>query len=263
MTKKLTKWPKNLFQIAENVRSRISEAIEGAGKAEFDKLVDDLGTAFKAPVDPAEALDLLAFHIVTRPILEAFFGGWSNHVSRLMNAATEAIGGLDGGLESLGEFYQKAREEIAAAETENERQEILNHFYNGYFMLANPKEAKRYGIVYTPIEIVDFINESVAEILRREFGCSISDENVKIMDPFTGSGVFITRLIQSGLLGDSLDRKYDKDIHANEITLSASHVAGANIEYACKAAGGQGGPFKGLHWVDTFDDERMGKMEDM
>jgi predicted helicase len=87
------------------------------------------------------------------------------------------------------------------------------------------------GIVYTPVEVVDFIVKSVAWILKQEFGREMSDENVHILDPFTGTGTFITRLLQSGVISkDALVRKYAKEIHANEIVLLAYYIASINIE---------------------------------
>lgn len=92
---------------------------------------------------------------------------------------------------------------------------------------------KKLGIVYTPVEIVDFINQSVADILKKEFNRNISDENIHIIDPFTGTGTFITRLIQSGLIKqEALERKYKHELHANEIVLLAYYIASINIENA-------------------------------
>jgi predicted helicase len=118
-----------------------------------------------------------------------------------------------------------------------------------------PKAVEQLGIAYTPVEIVDFINHSVAEIMRREFGRSLADEGVHILDPFSGTGTFITRLIQSGLLGDSLERKYQSEIHANEITLLAYYIANVNIENAyhamlCNISDYKS--FNGICLTDTF-----------
>ena len=90
---------------------------------------------------------------------------------------------------------------------------------------------ERLGIVYTPVEVVDFIIHSVHDILQKEFNRSISDENVHILDPFTGTGTFISRLLQSGFINkEDLERKYTKEIHANEIVLLAYYIAAVNIE---------------------------------
>ena len=115
-----------------------------------------------------------------------------------------------------------------------------------------PKTVEKLGIVYTPIKVVDFIVRSVADVLKREFNRSISDENVHILDPFTGTGTFITRLIQSGLIKDKdLTRKYEKKLHANEILLLPYYIASVNIESAYPQEEGYQ-PFNGTCLTDTF-----------
>lgn len=90
---------------------------------------------------------------------------------------------------------------------------------------------EKLGIVYTPVEVVDFIIHSVNHVLQKEFDRTISDENIHILDPFTGTGTFITRLLQSGLIKpEDLERKYNHEIHANEIVLLAYYIAAINIE---------------------------------
>ena len=106
--------------------------------------------------------------------------------------------------------------------------------YEKFFKTAFPLTVARLGIVYTPIEVVDFINNSVADLLEKEFGRSLSDENVHVLDPFTGTGTFVTRMIQSGLINrDALPRKYRQELHANEIVLLAYYIAvykGRNVD---------------------------------
>ena len=111
------------------------------------------------------------------------------------------------------------------------KQRIIIELYDKFFKTAFPKMVEKLGIVYTPVEVVDFIIHSVADILHKEFGRSISDENVHILDPFTGTGTFITRLLQSGRIDlKDLERKYTTEIHANEIVLLAYYIAAINIE---------------------------------
>ena len=108
------------------------------------------------------------------------------------------------------------------------------------YKTAFPKVVEQLGIVYTPVEVVDFINRSVAKVLKKEFNRNLSDENVHILDPFTGTGTFITRLIQTGLIDkEALPRKYAKELHANEIVLLAYYIASINIENAYHDAVGQ------------------------
>src|SRR5699024_4461275 len=131
---------------------------------------------------------------------------------------------------------------------------------------AFPKLVERLGIVYTPVEVVDFINYSVNDILKKEFDRSISDENIHLLDPFTGTGTFITRLIQSGLIKkEDLGRKYHKEIHANEIILLAYYIAAVNIENAFHDAMDLDDfeSFDGICLTDTFqlsEDEGKGEL---
>lgn len=111
------------------------------------------------------------------------------------------------------------------------KQSIIKTLYEKFFKGAFPKTVEKLGIVYTPVECVDFIIRSVNDILKSDFGCTLSDENVNILDPFVGTGTFITRLLQSGLIkSEDLERKYRQEIFCNEIVLLAYYIADVNIE---------------------------------
>ena len=117
------------------------------------------------------------------------------------------------------------------------------------------------GIVHTPIEVVDYIVRSVEDVLQREFSASVSDEGVHIIDPFVGTGTFITRLLQSGLIKDAdLQRKYEKELHANDIMLLAYYIAAVNIEATYHDRAGADGyaPFEGIVLTDTFQSAEEG-----
>ena len=122
---------------------------------------------------------------------------------------------------------------------------------------ALKKDAERLGIVYTPVEVVDFILHSTNEVLQTEFGRTLSDEGIHVLDPFTGAGVFLARLIQSGLIrSEDLERKYHKELHANEIVLLAYYIAAVNIEEAFHGQRGEDStyePFDGIVLTDTFN----------
>ena len=135
------------------------------------------------------------------------------------------------------------------------KQKIIIELYDKFFKSALPKTVEKLGIVYTPVECVDFILHSVNDVLRQEFGRKLSDENVNIIDPFTGTGTFITRLIQSGLIGKKdLERKFKKELKANEIVLLAYYIASVNIENAYHDVMGseEYTPFEGICLTDSF-----------
>lgn len=135
------------------------------------------------------------------------------------------------------------------------RQRLIVELYDKFFKVASPKTVEKLGIVYTPVEVVDFIIRSVAHILQKEFGRTLSDENVHILDPFTGTGTFITRLLQSGLIRkEDLAHKYHKEIHANEIVLMAYYIASINIEnvFHSLLPNEEYKAFDGICLTDTF-----------
>ena len=164
--------------------------------------------------------------------------------------------------EKLQRFYESVKKRAAGIDNAEGKQRIIIELYDKFFKTAFPKLVEQLGIVYTPIEAVDFIIHSVNDILKQEFGRSLSDENIHILDPFTGTGTFIMRLLQSGLIQDrDLERKYKNELHANEIVLLAYYIAAVNIENAYHDATPsdedgigkeQYTPFEGIVLTDTF-----------
>jgi predicted helicase len=156
--------------------------------------------------------------------------------------------------QGLQRFYDSVRARAAGIEDSAGKQKIVVELYDKFFRTAFPKLADRLGIVYTPVEIVDFILRSADELLRAEFGQTLSSPGVHIIDPFVGTGTFITRLLQSGLIRrEDLERKYRHEIHANEIVLLAYYIAAINIEAVYHSEiGGDYIPFEGICLTDTF-----------
>ncbi|MBT9159735.1 MAG: hypothetical protein DDT26_00998 [Dehalococcoidia bacterium] len=146
------------------------------------------------------------------------------------------------------------RRRAAGIDKADAKQKIIVELYDKFFRNAFPKMTERLGIVYTPVEVVDFIIHSVNEVLQSEFGQTLGSKGVHILDPFTGTGTFITRLLQSGLIKpEELEHKYRHEIHANEIVLLAYYIAAINIEAAYHGvAGGDYVPFEGICLTDTF-----------
>ena len=165
--------------------------------------------------------------------------------------------GLRSETRDLRGFYDSVRTRASGVNSSEGRQEVLSDLYEQFFKKALKKEADRLGIAYTPIPLVDFVLHSVNDVLQEEFGKSISDEGVHILDPFTGTGTFIVQLLQSTLIQpEDLERKYREELHANEILLLAYYIASVNIEEAFR--GQRGGdsdyePFKGIILTDTFN----------
>jgi len=188
-------------------------------------------------VTEQEAIEMLAQHIITQPVFEALFEDYSfvknNTVSQSLQGIIAALDekSKKKDTEKLNKFYVSVQERASGIDNSEGKQRIIVELYDKFFRTAFPKVTEKLGIVYTPVEVVDFIIHSVEDVLQKEFGRSMSDENVHILDPFTGTGTFITRLLQSGIIkDDDLKRKYLKEIHANEIVLLAYYIASINIE---------------------------------
>ena len=209
------------------------------------------------------AIEMMAQHILTRPVFEALFEHYDfasgNPVSQALDALRRDFGefGLENETRDMERFYESVRMRARGLDNSRARQRVLMELYEKFFATALKKEADRLGIVYTPVEVVDFILHSADHALRSEFGRSLGDEGVHILDPFTGTGIFLVRLIQSTLLGEAeLARKYRSELHANEIVLLAYYIAAIHIEESFHGRRGSGTgyePFKGIVLTDTFN----------
>ena len=158
----------------------------------------------------------------------------------------------DAFLKDLDRFYKAVELAAENTETYKEKQEFLNTVYERFFQGYSPKEADTHGIVYTPQPIVDFMVRSVEDILQKEFGRSLSDKGVHILDPFVGTGNFITRVMQE-IKTSALPHKYENELHCNEVMLLPYYIASMNIEHAYMERTGEYKAFPGICLVDTFE----------
>ena len=231
-------WAKKVGDIAQKFIYRINELIK-SGKAakEFDAFLKGLQQNINPSVDEEQAIEMIAQHMITRPVFDALFEKYrfveNNAVSRSMQKMLDLLEKeeLDRDTEALANFYEDVRKNVGDIDNLEGKQSIIKTLYEKFFKGAFPKTVAKLGIVYTPVECVDFIIRSVNDILKSDFGCTLSDENVNILDPFVGTGTFITRLLQSGLIKpEDLERKYRQEIFCNEIVLLAYYIADVNIE---------------------------------
>jgi predicted helicase len=234
-------WAANVAEIAERYVARITRMVAETGphQAAFEAFLDGLRRNINPAIMPDEAIEMLAQHVITKPVFEALFEGYSfvqhNPVSQAMQHMLEVLEAqsLEKDAASLDKFYESVRKRASGIDNAEGKQRIIIELYDKFFRTAFPKLVEKLGIVYTPVKVVDFIIHSVDDVLRREFGCGLSDEQVHILDPFTGTGTFMTRLLQSGLIKpEDLARKYAHELHANEIVLLAYYIAAINIENA-------------------------------
>ena len=263
-------WAKNVAEIAQRHNARITKLIaeDARHQQEFDAFLKGLHQNINPAITQPEAIEMLSQHIITKPVFDALFEGYSfvkhNPMSRSMQNMLDLLEeqSLEKDAETLQKFYESVRMRASGIDNAEGKQRIILELYDKFFKTAFPKMVEKLGIVYTPVEVVDFIVHSVADILEKEFGRSISDENIHILDPFTGTGTFITRLLQSGRIRlEDLERKYRHEIHANEMVLLAYYIAAINIEnvYHDLTPDPDDGigkekytPFDGICLTDTF-----------
>ncbi|WP_442902008.1 DEAD/DEAH box helicase [Geodermatophilus sp. FMUSA9-8] len=254
-------WAKDIADIAAAHVTRIKGllATPGPAASEFEHFVAGLRGNLNDSITDDAAIDMLAQHLITRPVFEALFAHSSflagNPVARTMENMLAVLDAHAVGAENetLEGFYDTVRKRVAGVDNAAGKQRVLVELYDKFFATAFPKTVAKLGIVYTPVGIVDFILRSADEVLRAEFGQGLSDEGVHVLDPFTGTGTFLVRLLQSGLIEPhDLARKYAKELHANEILLLAYYIAAANIETTYEELEGTPQPFPGLVLTDSF-----------
>ena len=270
-------WSDSVAGIARRHHERIRALIAQptpAG-ARFSEFVAALKHHINDSVTHDDAAAMLSQHLITAPVFDALFGGSEftarNPVSQAMQRMADDLDDMDleAETEELAPFYASVRRRADGIDNAEGRQRVAVELYDRFFRTAFPAMVERLGIVYTPVEIVDFIVRAVGDLLRSEFGASFGDEGVHVLDPFTGTGTFVARLLQSGLISpDDLSRKYRGEIHANEILLLAYYIAAVNIENAYRdvlAAVGRDEPyepFPGIVLADTFQSTEPGSRSD-
>ena len=264
-------WAKDVADIFERLVVRIGSLLEGEGNETLVEWFDAFHAELKGSINDSirreHAVEMMAQHILTRPVFEALFEDYDfaagNPVARALDGLRSDFAefGLENEVRDLEKFYESVRMRAAAGlDNAEARQRVLMELYEKFFATALKKEADRLGIVYTPVEVVDFILKSANHALRTEFGRSLSDLGVHVLDPFAGTGIFLARLLQSpDLIPDPvLERKYDAELWANEIVLLAYYIAAVSIEEAFRGRGGATGgyePFRGIALTDTFNIE--------
>lgn len=257
-------WATNIAEIAQRHISRISGILAEPGtnaREAFDSFIAELQDDLNDSITEQDAIEMLAQHLITRPVFKALFAGHQftdqNPVSRAMQQVLDVLdeNRIDKETKDLEKFYDSVRNRAHGINDPQAKQRLIVELYDKFFRNAFPRTTEKLGIVYTPVEIVDFILHSVNEMLQEHFGQTLGSRGVHIMDPFTGTGTFITRLLQSGLIApEELEHKYRHEIHANEIVLLAYYIAAINIEavYQGEAKKNEYVPFEGICLTDTF-----------
>lgn len=267
------KWAEDVARIAQAQITRITAIVEDANprlRKEFDRFVEGLRGNLNDSITEQDAISMLSQHLITAPVFNALFSEYDfakqNPVSQVMQRMVDALSdhNVESETDSLADFYQSVQRRAEAVNSASGKQQVVKDLYETFFQTAFKKQSEALGIVYTPVEIVDFILRAANDAMWKHFGRTLSDENVHILDPFTGTGTFIVRLLESGLIRpEDTARKYAKELHATEIMLLAYYVAAVNIEMTynslrVEAAKRDGKPepeyvpFNGIALADTF-----------
>ncbi|MGJ8640680.1 MAG: DEAD/DEAH box helicase [Opitutaceae bacterium] len=234
-------WAKDIAKIANTHITRITGIVQDPKNtkevAAFTDFADELRDDLNDSITDAEVIEMLAQHLITKPVFDALFADYSfasnNPVSCAMQQVLDVLNEhrLDKEVDTLEKFYASVKMRADGIDNAAGKQKIVVELYDKFFRNAFPRMTERLGIVYTPVEVVDFIIHSINDLLQQEFGQNLGSEGVHIIDPFTGTGTFVTRLLQSGLISkEQLPHKYKNEIHANEIVLLAYYIAAINIE---------------------------------
>lgn len=265
-------WATDIAKIAQTHITRIKTILDNPANtteiASFSAFANELRDDLNDSISDNDIIEMLAQHLITKPVFDALFKDYSfaskNPMSQAMQKVIDTLQEhhLDKEADTLEKFYASVRMRAEGIDTAAGKQKIVVDLYDKFFSKAFPRMRDALGIVYTPVEVVDFIIHSVNDVLKNEFQTSLGDKDVHIIDPFTGTGTFITRLLQSGLMTpEEIKRKYKTHIHANEIVLLAYYIAAINIESVYHdLVGGDYVPFEGICLTDTF---QMYEREDM
>ena len=260
------RWAADVAAIAARQAAALRARCDADPKAAdaFRRFHALLQTAVYATVSEEDARVMLVQQRLTGPIFDALFGanGFTAHnpVSHALDSAADLLAALDTpeDRKTLKGFYENVRERVGNIQSADGKLEVIRTLYDTFFAAAFKTTVEKLGIVFTPIEAVDFILRSADDALRAHFGRRLTDKGVHVLDPFTGTGTFIARLLQKdlALIRDAdLYRKYATELHANEIVLLSYYIAAVNIENVFHDRAGRKekyAPFPGIVLADTF-----------
>ncbi len=249
---------KKTGNIARTLNSRLKDIFEKNPEF-FHGFLDSLRGNIHQNIREDEALDMITSHIITKPIFDAIFGdNIKNPISKALDKMVEKLStlSLQGETKDLKNLYESVKTEAMHAKSQKSQQELIKNLYNTFFKVAFRKQSEKLGIVYTPIEVVDFILRATNGILKKHFNTDFNDKNITIFDPFTGTGSFIARLLskENELISDeALKEKFDKNLFAFDIVLLAYYIALINITQAAQNRDGSLKNFKNIVLTDSLD----------
>ncbi|MGL2354512.1 type ISP restriction/modification enzyme [Helicobacter pylori] len=249
---------KKTGNIAKTLNNRLKELF-GKNPEIFDNFLTSLRGNIHQNIKEEEALDMITSHIITKPIFDAIFGdNIKNPIAKALDKMVQKLAtlGLEGETKDLKNLYESVKAEAARAKSQKSQQELIKNLYNTFFKEAFRKQSEKLGIVYTPIEVVDFILRATNGILKKHFNTDFNDQNITIFDPFTGTGSFIARLLskENNLISDeALKEKFQKNLFAFDIVLLSYYIALINITQAAQNRDSSLKNFKNIALTDSLD----------
>ncbi len=252
------KFAKKTGSIVTTLNSRLKDIFEKNPEI-LHGFLDSLRGNIHQSIKEDEALDMITSHIITKPIFDAIFGdNIKNPISKALDKMVQKLStlGLQGETKDLKNLYESVKTEALRAKSHKSQQELIKNLYNTFFKEAFEKQSKKLGIVYTPIEVVDFILRATNGILKKHFNTDFNDKNITIFDPFTGTGSFIARLLskENDLISDeALKEKFLNHLFAFDIVLLAYYIALINITQAAQSRDGSLKNFKNIALTDSLD----------
>ncbi|PDW15328.1 restriction endonuclease [Helicobacter pylori] len=249
---------KKTGNIAKTLNNRL-KMIFGKNPEIFENFLTSLRGNIHQSIKEEEALDMIISHIITKPIFDAIFGdNIQNPIAKALDKMVLKLSdlGLEGETKDLKNLYESVKTEAARAKSQKSQQELIKNLYNTFFKEAFKKQSEKLGIVYTPIEVVDFILRATNGILKKHFNTDFNDQSITIFDPFTGTGSFIARLLskENNLISDeALKEKFQKNLFAFDIVLLSYYIALINITQAAQNRDRSLKNFKNIALTDSLD----------
>ncbi|MGI0481895.1 type ISP restriction/modification enzyme [Geminocystis sp. CENA526] len=262
----ITKFKDDLPTLINTLRESIDLASNNNQQfiAKRDTFLSLCQNSINPNITPEDVREMMIQHILTEDIFLTIFDEAQFH--RDNNIARELTNLIDsflkGGerkklLSSIQHYYKAIKSKASQINNHHEKQKFLKAIYENFYKAYNPLSADRLGIVYTPNEIVRFMIESTDFLLHKYFNKLLIDKDVEILDPATGTGTFITELIEYLPINsqncDALRYKYQHEIHCNEVAILPYYIANLNIEYSYLQKTGEYQEFNNICFVDTLD----------
>ncbi len=259
--KALQQFTIDIPKIVESIRRKIE--IAELENVNFKKIYLEFDEVCRNSIDPniskIDIYEMLVQHILTEDIFRVIFSESEfhlhNNIARTLNKLENSLFDRNEKRDlfnSIRYYYEAIKSHSVAINDYREKQSFLNSLYENFYKAYNPKRADKLGIVYTPLEIVDFMIDSTDKILYKFFKKTLASDGVNILDPATGTGTFLTQ-IMNHFDKNSLIKKYGNELFANEISILPYYIANLNIEYIYQQKTGKYKEFENISFVDTLD----------